>query len=313
MTLTSSEVQRSTQLFEIKRGKFVSHQALIKFLPDAETALFFAKAYKLDQRRLTELLRIVLPNNTLLQVLNEGGHSDQLQDYLVDTVPDILPTSFRINTGPVHAEILPELWASFETVVAKSIQDVADKLAGTLDLLPGKEGEMVFRHLAKLNKQRPTIGRFSPVIHHALRAPNLVVFDVSGSMTEGTVRKLVNEVVGLAVKADAHLAIVSNDAFWWEPGAYDVDSVLAKAQYGGTQYEKLTPVFQQDWGTVITIADYDSSRSAQQWLKSHGRSKVGTVLDISLVNRVSFLAECIGQFADELKPLLVGSTSYVLS
>ena len=86
--------------------------------------------------------------------------------------------------------------------------------------------------------------------------------------------------------------------------------VLAKAEYWGTHYEQLVPLFEKDWGTVVTIADYDSAPYAKQAL-SGCVGKVGTVLDISLVNRPTFLAECVGQLADEVKPLLVGPNPYL--
>jgi hypothetical protein len=81
----------------------------------------------------------------------------------------------------------------------------------------------------------------------------------------------------------------------------------------GTHYETLTPLMKRDWGTVITIADYDSSQSAKNHLRDNAFGRIGQVLDLSLVNRPTYLAECVGQFADKVTPLLVGSSDYVLS
>ena len=56
----------------------------------------------------------------------------------------------------------------------------------------------------------------------------------------------------------------------------------------------------------MTIADYDSSYSAKTaigLLNGH----IDTVLDISLVSCPTFLAECVGQLADETKPLLIAA------
>ena len=167
---------------------------------------------------------------------------------------------------------------------------------------------MVFETMAKFNKQRPSIGMYQASIKHEQVADVLVILDVSGSMREDTIRAIVDDVVGLSWEAKAHLAIVSNNAYVWEPGSYNVDDVLAMAEYGGTQYEMLAPLLDRDWGTVVTIADYDSSMSSQRYLKNNCNSKVGTVLDISLVNQPSFLAECIAQFADKLQPLLIGQS-----
>lgn len=305
---------QSTELFKLSPTRMVSHAALKRMLPDVETALFFAKVYALDYYRLSELVRLVFRTD-VINALMDGDHSVDLQDYLVNTVPDYIVAEQKPTfvDRPPHAEILPQLWESLTVEIATSIKTVADKLAGTLDMLPGKEGAMVFGHLARMNKVRPTIGTYQAQIHHPPAADNLVILDVSGSMTEGTVRAIINDVVGLSWKANAHLAIVSNTAHHWEPGSYNVNDVLARAEYGGTYYEQLTPLFDRQWGTVITIADYDSSRDAKRYITTHAKGAVDTVLDISLVNRPTFLAECVGTIAKEVRPLLVGSTPYVLS
>jgi hypothetical protein len=140
-----------------------------------------------------------------------------------------------------------------------------------------------------------------------------VIFDVSGSMTESTVRAIAPEVVALSWKANASLAIVSDTCRVWDPGTFTVDDVLREAEYSGTHYETLLPLLRRDWGTVITIADYDSSQDAKTHLRENAFGKIGQVLDLSLVSRPTYLAECVGQFADKVTPLLVGSSSYVLS
>lgn len=313
MSMTSSEIKQSTALFEIKPGKWVTHSTLFKMLPDITTTLFFAKVYDLNYHQLSELLWLRW-KTPVVEALLGGDHSLDLQGYLVDTIPpDVWPEDdVDFVDEPVHAEVLPEIWASLEVDVATSIKQVADKLVGTLDRLPGKQGEMLFNHMAKMNKQRGSIGDFRARIHHAPVASNLVILDVSGSMTSGTVEAIIEDVVGLAWKADAHLAIVSNTAFHWEPGGFSVKDVLARAEYGGTQYEMLTPLLRRNWGTVITIADYDSSQSAKEYIRDHATGSVDTVLDISLVNRPTFLSECVGQLANEIRPLLIGNSRYVL-
>ena len=196
------------------------------------------------------------------------------------------------------------MWDSIEIKVASSIVEVADKLAATLDRLPGKEGRMVFQHMQVLNRNRPTIGDYRAAIDHPVVNDNLVIFDVSGSMTEPTVKAIAEDVVALGYKANAHLVIVSNTARHWEPGSYSVDTILSEAEYMGTHYETLVPLFDRDWGTVVTIADYDSSRDALKEFASR-TGRVGKVLDVSLVNRPTFLAECVGQIAEEVEPILI--------
>ena len=163
---------------------------------------------------------------------------------------------------------------------------------------------MVFETMAKFNKQRPSIGMYQASIKHEQVPDVLVILDVSGSMREDTIRAIVDDVVGLSWEAKAHLAIVSNNAYVWEPGSYNVDDVLAMAEYGGTQYEMLAPLLDRDWGTVVTIADYDSAYIAKSVI-GNCTGHIGTVLDISLVNRSTFLAECVGQLADKVQPLMV--------
>lgn len=312
MTVSSSELRQSLDLLELKPGKLVSWKALGSLLPDVETALFFAKAYDLDYAKLARLLERLF-SSSVLGALQHGDHSLELQDYLVDTIPeDVLPQAApSFVDAPPKAEILPYLWEQAETTIAQSIKDVALKLAGTLDLLPSKEGSMTFSHMAKLNKQRPAVGTYGASIKHKRQAENLVILDVSGSMNEDTVRGIISDVIALSWKANAHLAIVSNTCFHWEPGTYNVADVLREAEFAATRYEKLAPLMQRNWGTVVTIADYDSSYGAKDLLAGC-TGRIGQVLDISLVNQPTFLAECVGQLADEVKPLLIAQSHVVL-
>ncbi len=305
MTMTTSSLRDSTSLFEVKPNKYVSIQQLKSWLPTVKTALWFGKVYQLNYRRLSTLLATLFQTD-VMDALMDGGHSTELQDYLVDTVPSyLLPEDMPVAIDdPPPAEVLPELWESLSIEVAKSIQEVADKLSSALHRMPSKEGQMLFANLAKMNLRRPTMGVYQAQVQHQQVPDVLVILDVSGSMSEQTVRTIIDDVVALSWKANAHLAIVSNSAFHWEPGSYNVLDVLAKAEYSGTHYEMLAPLFDKDWGTVVTIADYDSSSSAKHAL-ANCRGRIGKVLDISLVNRVTFLAECVGQLADEVQPLLI--------
>jgi hypothetical protein len=42
------------------------------------------------------------------------------------------------------------------------------------------------------------------------------------------------------------------------------------------------------------------------------KGHIDEVIDVSLVNRPTYLAECVGQLADKVSPILIGSTGYVL-
>lgn len=279
-------------------------------LPDVETALFFGQIYRLNAYELGILLSALFNSPVISALTAEGGmHSDQLQDYLVDIGYEAEIQSGEILLGEKQpkGEILPELWEANKVEIAKSIQQVADKLKDVVTKLPGKHGEMVFRSMQVMNAKRPTIGDHRAHIHHQPAKPNLVILDVSGSMSENTIETIVEDVVALSWEADAHLAIVSNTCTHWVPGEYTVEAVLNAAEYGGTHYEELVPLFEdQDWGVVMTIADYDSSRGAKSALGGMN-GHIDTVLDISLVSCPTFLAECVGQLADETKPLLIAA------
>ena len=305
MSQSTSSSSNDMTLFEVKPDIYLSAGTLRRHLPTVELALFFAKVYQLDYTKLGQLLRMLF-NTPVVQALTEGSHSVELQDYLVETVPtEILAEMQQFTSEPMpSSEVLVQLWKSLEVEVAKSIQEVANKLAGTLHLLPSKEGDMLFASMAKINRLRPTVGVYGAHIRHAPVPEVLVVLDVSGSMTEETIEAIVGDVVAMSYNANASLAVVSNSAFLWAPGGYSVKDVLAKAEYGGTHYEQLKPLFDQSWGTVITIADYDSSPSAMKTL-ANCKGHIGQVLDISLVSRTTFLAECVGQLADEVRPLML--------
>ena len=305
--MKTTDLRNSLELFEIKPEVFVTVTQLQGWLPDIESALWFAKLYELDYYSLSRMLGRLFPSDLMSELLS-GDHSTELQDYIVDVVPSYVVTEAnpQFVPTPVPGEVLPELWKMSEIEVAKYIQEVAEKLVHTFSMLPSKHGEMTFASLAKMNARRPTIGQFQAVIQHKPVPDVLVILDVSGSMTEQTIRTIIDDVVALSWEANAHFAIVSNDTFYWEPGSYSTQDVLNKAQYGGTYYETLAPLLDRDWGVIITIADYDSSRSALTALgKCKGR--VSKVLDISLVHQPTYLSECVGQLADEVTPLLVST------
>jgi hypothetical protein len=312
---STSTLSDKLTVVEVKPGLKFSLGTLKDLLPDVETTLFFGKVYDLDAYQLSNVLYQVHRTDVASALLGEGGcHSTDLQDYVVDLTAEI----YNVDEGDVnfspdvpHGEILPELWDHLEVEVAASIKAVAEKLAGAVDHMPGKQGSMVFGSLRVMNAKRPTLGDYKARIHHAPQKENLVILDVSGSVTAGTVARIIDDVVALSYKANAHLAIVSNTTTHWDPGAYGTDDVLAKAEYGGTYYETLAPLFDRDWGVVVTIADYDSSYGAKEALDLCA-GHIDQVLDISLVNRPTFLAECVGQLADDVRPLLVATTERVL-
>jgi hypothetical protein len=287
-------------------------------ITDVQTAMFVAKVYGLSPQDTSTLLHQTCPGPVVQALTNESlAHSMDLQDFLVEEFQDANGDWYYPDleffdgvpgtAKPVEAELLPEVWQSMELVIAESIEKVAETIKDTIGHLPGKTGEMVFQALAKMNKQRPTIGQYTAGIQHKPVGNVLVVFDVSGSMSENTVRTIVDDVVGLAYEANASLAIVSNSCTYWEPGGFSTQEVLDAAEYGGTHYETLAPLFDdRDWDIVISIADYDSSYSSMQVL-ARCQGTIGELFDVSLVNRSTFLAECLSPMAKQVKPLLIAA------
>ena len=306
MTMSLNKAAAELRLFEFN-GKRASWAALRKLFHDVETALFFGMAVKMPWEKLNELLNGLLELQ-VLKALTDGEHSRELQTYLVSVAPpevQVQMATVIYGAHVPHGEILPQMWEALDIGVAKSIGEVAEKLSGVLDSLPGTQGEMTFQSMMKLNRSRPTIGSYSAVIKHPHGSKNLVVLDVSGSMTKETITAIASDAVAMAYKANAAFAIVSNDTKYWDPGTYTVADILNNASYGGTHYETLAPLFNEDWGVVITIADYDSSMSAAHWVRDNSMGSIQKLLDLSLVGKPTFLAEVLGQLALEIEPILL--------
>lgn len=322
MTVPKLLLNGSTDVTTFANGRAFPTKFLQDALPDVETALFFAKVYDLAPQDVALVLRTCVPSLVVEALTNEADmHSSSLQDYLVEEFQDengdwhYEAHEFLEQLGgvkaPVQAEILPEVWKNLELTIAESIAKVAETITGTIEHMPGRTGEMVFQTLAKVNKRRPTIGDYHAGFKHQQIKRVLVVFDVSGSVSSTTVATIVDDVVGLAYEANAALAIVSNSCFWYPAGAFSTSQVLGDAEYGGTHYEQLAPLFNQDWDVVVTIADYDSSPSAASVL-ARCTGKIGQLFDVSLVARSTYLAECLAPLASEVRPLLIASNTAYL-
>ena len=317
--LTKEELDDSLRLYTIKAGMTASRKALRELLPEIEDALFFAKLYRLTWDELSGLITELFSGLSVIDAIfgEDVEHSYDLQDYIVEVAPPMVLEEhgngkYSENCPPRDTILLRQLFEAASTEIATSLQTVANKLSEVLGHMSTKYGAMTFSYMRKLNTQRNSIGTYSAQIVHERTAPRLVILDVSSSMTEETVRAIVSEVVSFAYAVNASLAIVSNHTYLWEAGSFDEDTVLNYAEYGGTHYETLAPVLDMPWETVITIADYDSSTSAKEYLERSVVTLINEVFDISLVNRPTYLAECVGQFAKKVTPLLIGKTRRVL-
>lgn len=281
-------------------------------LTDVQDALFFAKLYKLSAQQLADLLWTLFETN-ITQALFKGIHSTTLQDYVVELGFEFeFEERCELDTSDAYDAdqqvILSELLDSLKIEIASSIEEVHNKLEKVMYKLPGRSANMIFQSLRKFNASRPTIGVFQTTIQHNPDPRVLIILDDSGSVTAQTVEAVANDVVQLGYHIGATLALVSNTTRVWKPGTYTVDGIIQATQAGGTHYETLLNLLHEDWDTVITIADYDSSLSAKHAI-SAAQGSVGQVLDISLVDKPTFLSECVGQHAQEVKSLLMASSS----
>lgn len=305
----SSSTDQRYRLIEIKPGVFFQHSVLSEICTTITNAMFLGKLYDLKAEQLQVLLDLTPKKTSLRDVLSEGGHSTTLQSYYFDTATElgILPGHVDPEQQPLDGE-LAELWQASRVEIAQSIKDVAKHLESVIGKFPGKQAKMTFGHMMQLNRQRMSIGTYSAQITHpTVDQENLVILDVSGSVSRGTVEALAEEVVGLGYMANASLAIVSNTTTLWGPGEYSVDGVLAQSEYGGTRYETLAPLFKQDWDKVVTIADYDSRPEAKDVVRTYATGRVGEVIDISLVHSMTFLSEVVGTIADKVTPIVINA------
>src|SRR5690242_18782309 len=147
-TISSSDLQASLQIVEVKPGKRFSVATLRSLLPDVETALFFGKVYALDASQLAALLHTVLNTDLSSALFGEGAmHSNELQGYLLDGYDECLDCGSSaaycdcdnpdwVHRQPViggqydgdvvldpavpHGEILPAVWEQLEVEVAAS-------------------------------------------------------------------------------------------------------------------------------------------------------------------------------------------------
>jgi len=304
------------ELVEVKPGSRWPVSSLKQILKKPIHAVKFAALQQLNAVQLGALLRLLFPDVTIVQALTmeAGQHSGSLQSYIVELGYENYITEGEPSTADLEAmaeedRLLAEMFEYLEVKVADEITDVMDTITDAMTAMPGKQGRLQMKTLLKADRRiKRKLGVHEAGVHHARVPDNLVVFDTSGSMGEPTVEKIVTPVVALAVEANAHLVIVSDTARHWGPGEFSVESVLNEAEYGGTHYETLAPIFDRDWGVVVTIADYDSSWSAKDAL-SQVPGRIKLLLDVSLVERPTFLAECLDQLADEARPLMVAKYS----
>lgn len=310
----------SLELIQIKPGCVWQVDQLRRILKSPKWVVRFGALKQLDAAQLGTLLRLLFPDSDLVSALSmeTGTHSGHLQSYIVSLGYENLlfdGTKFY-EDDPFENDrdttLLAELVEKFEVKVADDLSDVLDTLDDSLQHMPGKQGRLEIKSLMKADRRnRKKLGVAEIGVSHRHQRENLVIFDDSASMGRNTCTRIAGAVKRLTMQANAHLVLVSNTARHWRPGEFTTAAVDLEGEFGGTHYETLAPLMDQHWGVVVTIADYDSSWSAKEVLKERSGS-IDTLLDISLVDRPTYLAECLNPLAREVRPLLIakGSLTY---
>ena len=306
----------SRDLFNVNPGLAFTYDFLRRSLVEVKDLLFFCRLYYVSDADRAMLFQLLFPDHEVWAEINAGGHSTELQDYLEDQASDAFGDVQGTGAAAQHDEsLLAELLKAAEITIAESISQVADKLGKALGTLPTGEANMVFSTLNVMNTKRNSIGDYRARIvrdRSKVKHKVLVILDDSGSMTAPTIQTIADDVVNLSYAVNASLVQVSNSARLHSPGLFNTTDVLRAAEYGGTHYETLVPLLNEDWDEVICIADYDSSLYA---LTAIGRCKgrIKKVWDVSLVERPTFLSECVAQLADEVQSIVIASRDLTCS
>lgn len=292
--------------------------ALEDILTSLEVTLFFAKALELSVNDRSRLIRAIHKTDLIDELLN-GEHSIDLQDYGIDDPDNWVPTDEWVDALPVESmvpdsEFLLSIFDDIKVVIASTFVEFTTMLAEVMDAIPSDQAQLMLEDAAKLNYKTNTFGTTQVSVAPIMSLPNALILDDSGSVTRQTFEALVSEYVAVANTHQMHVILVSNTARHFAPEEVSVANLMSVAQFGGTHYEELIRndiLGNMEWGTVITIADYDSSPAAAQVLQN-ARGRIGLLLDLSLVNRRTYLSEVIGHLADDFKQVLVGAHGYPL-
>lgn len=261
--------------------------------------ILFGQLYKLDAQQLMALARIVWDEEPFVQMLTEGDHSYTLQSYIAELdVPleiDETITFSPAKTNPKQDSLFAALFEAHQVGITSLVLEISDKFAKFLGAQPGHESKLEVQRLNKVNRRTSLPVSQRARIEYSSLLPNLLIIDVSGSQGVALIESIVDNCIGLAVKYDMHLAIVSHGAEWFVPGTYDRDTVMeSKWMNGGTRYASLAEigVASQQWGTVICVADYDGQQSDRDaWQKAGG--SIERVVDISTVTKQTWLSEAV--------------------
>lgn len=279
--------------------------------------ILFGQIYKLNAQQLTTVLSIVFDEDDMVQALTSGAHSTTLQSYTdtLDYPLDIVETiTFSYEkTVPERESLFVSLFEANQVGITSLVVEIADKFSTYLRSLPGHESKLEVQRLNKVNRRTGMPVMTRPRIEYSNLLPNLLIIDVSSSQGRDLIENVVDDCIGLAVKYEMHLAIVSHHAEWYTPGTYDRDTVMASpVMGGGTVYRSMVDigVASQNWGTVVCLADFDGQQNDRTaWQQAGGT--IDKVVDISTVARQSWLSEAVAvQSSSKVQQLVVAPNNY---
>ena len=313
--------------------KFIGAGVLAEIVTTPKQAMFLIKA--LGTQVINPALTLgrlfnVLDLGSVADYLAMGGHSTELQDWWdangIDfEVPDhetviTANESADIEDEEGDADTLLDLVNNSLVKLPTTITELADELfVDVLSKQPSGQASYVLDHLMQVSKFGQ-IGTVKTGLEYQADTKAAIVLDCSGSMGTKLGKAIAESVVRLADTLKCDLILVSSTAVRLPAGTFGVKTVLANWQNQLTLYNQLIPYFRdisQSYDTVITIADYDSIASHKLAIQQECGARIQKVYDVCVEYvedgrgnlRTSFLAECLGQLADEVIPVFVGAKS----
>lgn len=318
-----------------KPERFISAEKLAGIVTTARSAMMLVKMLGeqvADPAVTLGRIFSVLKLGTVADYISRGGHSTELQTWWDEQgisipIPDkeeVLiddPAAPSDKPDDVDDETLFDLVNNSLVKLPESIQELADGLfIEVLSNLPTGRASYVIEHFQQVSKFG-TFGTMKTGLEYEKNTNACVVLDCSGSMGYRLGEAIANAVVHLANELKCDLILVSSAAKRLPAGTFSAETVKRNWQNAGTYYNQLVPHFKdisQSYDVVVTIADYDSIPSHKIEIAKLCKAKVHTLYDICVqyveqspgVAKSSFLAECLGQLAKEVKPVFVGAEGF---
>ena len=319
------------KLTDTEPVKYIGANILAEIITKPKQVMFLVKALG-DQvinpaETIGRLFR-ALDLGTVANYLAEGGHSTELQDWwdangIVFPVPEheaviTADEAAVIEDEEGDADTLLDLVNTSLVKLPTTITELADGVfVDVLSKQPSGQANYVMDYLMQVSKFGQ-IGTVKTGLEYQADTKAAIVLDCSGNMGRKLGEAIAESVVKLADTLKCDLILVSSTAVRLPAGTFGVKTVLANWQNQLTLYNQLIPHFRdisQSYDVVITIADYDSISSHKSQIMQECNARIQQVYDVCVEHtldsngnlRTSFLAECLGQLADNVIPVFVGA------